>query len=76
MGRKRCLAHVHKNFAFRSALEVVKLVWLSGGEEDRTGAEEPDEEGRTGLVKYVSATAALRNNVYKHGPEKLPSPPL
>jgi len=32
----------------------------------RVGVKETDGEGRTGLVKYVAATAALSSNVDKH----------
>lgn len=38
--------------------------------ECHTGAGEPGEERRTGLVKYASATAALSSNVYKHALKK------
>lgn len=32
----------------------------------RVGAKEPGGKGQTEFVKYVAATAALSNNVYKH----------
>lgn len=69
MDQRRCSARARKSWAFLSALEAVNVaVWRIV-----PGQKSLARGGRTGFLKYVSATEALSSGVYKHAPEKLPS---